>query len=100
MQRVPGLSRGSETLESPRQGQGDEWDGMDRAREPMLQSYPCAPYPFPRGQGLLLYAKLVGIHVEGIAIVIGRTITVSIVVMDFRAYSPHTSAIDFPVLSH
>lgn len=100
MQPVPGLSRGSETLEGPRQGQGDEWDGIGRVREPMFQSYPCTPFLFPRVQGLLLDARLVGMHVEGIAIVIGMPVAVRRVVMDVIERSPRTSAIDFPVLSH
>lgn len=100
---MPGLSHRSETFEGLCPGQGDIWNGRVRVEEPVLQSFLFLPtHPPPRVWGLLFCPRCVGIHLEGIAILShtggndgcrkGRG-------HGFVAHSPHSCALDFPVMS-
>lgn len=91
--QVAGLSCGSQTFEGLRQGQGDQW-GRPRGRacaSTLPSPFVPFPSPFPRVQGLFLCPRLVGIHLEALAIVRGMTALGSTSVMGLTEHSLRTS---------
>lgn len=94
MGQVPGWSPGSETFEGLCQGQGakertEEWDGISQ----VVKSSLVFLLPLPRVQGLLFCPRGVGIDLEGISTVVGMSVAVRIVVLNFVECFPASGSV-------